>query len=47
MIWRATANIYQQGAVGFGLNDMVRIQDVKFLGNLHSTLRLLGSPVLL
>lgn len=47
MIWGAAANAYHQGAVGFGLNDMVRSQGLKFLGDMHSTLRLLGSPVLL
>ena len=44
MIWGAAANAYHQGAVGFGLNDMIRSQGLLFLDDMHSTLRLLGSP---
>jgi hypothetical protein len=47
MLWAAAANAYQQGAVGFGLNDMLRSQKLTFLGNMCEAFRPLGSPELL
>ncbi len=47
MIWAAAANAYHQGAVGFGLNEMVRSQELSLLGDMCQTFRLLGSPELL
>ena len=47
MIWAAAANAYHQGAVGFGINDMVRSQELSFLGDMYQALRPLGSPELL
>ena len=45
LLFGAAANAYDQGAVGFGLNDMVRSQSLSSLGReTHSTLHLLGSP---
>lgn len=47
MIWAAAANALHQGAVGLGLNEMVRSQELSLLGDMYRTLRLLGSPDLL
>ncbi len=47
LLWGAAANAYHQGAVGFGINDMVRSQELAFLKNMVDALRPLGSPELL
>lgn len=47
MLWAAAANAYQQQAAGFGLNDMIRSQELSFLGNMVHALRPLRRPQLL
>ncbi len=47
LLWAAAANAYHQGAVGFGINYMVRSQELAFLNNMVDALRPLGSPELL
>lgn len=47
LLWAAAANAYHQGAAGFGINDMVRSQQLAFLKHMEDALRPLGSPELL
>ena len=47
LLWAAAANAYHQGATGFGINDMVRSQQLAFLEHMVDALRPLGSPELL
>ena len=47
MLWAAAANAYMQGAIGFGLNDMIRSQELSYLGDMIHALRPLGHPEML
>lgn len=44
MLWGAAANAYHQGANGFGINDMVRSQEISYLDDMYASLRPLASP---
>ena len=44
MFWAAAANAYHQGAEGFGINDMVRSQELNISGGMYPALRPLASP---